>query len=239
MIKTFNKTPEESIKLYLENGQKIPTKWIYEKYSLLFKHLLLNYGLDSNRVIKIMKDNNCGIEKAIEELIFISDNDENDLKTAEINWLKELYPFLKELSPEDFEEAKKTFYIDDRELKYLSEKGNKIEVIKRQLLLFEFSTVIDEWPLNELTEMMDLYEITDKEKNIIVIDLQAPFENKIINPTDEFNNRQTQLKNAIIDPLFIISDITEAEKKTIERKRTVLTNIITEQGQKSGNNSHK
>lgn len=232
MIKTFNKTPEEAIRLYLENGQKVPTKWIYEKYNLLFKHLLLNYGLDSNRIIKIMKDNNCGIEKAIDELIFVSDNDENDLKIAEINWLKELYPFLKELSPEEFEEAKKTFYIDNRELNFIQEKGNKIELIKRQLLLFEFSNIINEWPLDELIEMMNLYEITDEEKRIIVIDLYSPFENKIINPTEEFNNRHNQLKNAIIDSSFTVDDVTEEEKKIIEIKRNILTNIINEQSKK-------
>lgn len=232
MIKTFNKTPEEAIRLYLENGQKVPTKWIYEKYNLLFKHLLLNYGLDSNRIIKIMKDNNCGIEKAIDELIFASDNDKNDLKIAEINWLKELYSFLKELSPEEFEEAKKTFYIDNRELNFMQEKGNKIELIKRQLLLFEFSNIINEWTLDELIEMMNLYEITDEEKRIIVIDLYSPFENKIINPTDEFNNRHNQLKNAIIDSSFTIDDVTEEEKKIIEIKRNILTNIINEQSKK-------
>lgn len=239
MIKTFNKTPEEAIMLYLENGQKIPTKWIYEKYHLLFKHLLLNYGLDSNRIIKIMKDKNYGIEKAIEELIFVSDNDKNDLKIAEINWLKELYPFLKELSPEEFEEAKKTFYIDDRELSFLQEKGNKIDLIKRQILLFEFSNILNEWPLDELIEMMNLYEITDEEKRTIVIDLYSPFENKIINPTDEFNNRQKQLKNAIIDASFIIDDITEEEKKIIETKRNILTNIINKQSQKIGGKPFK
>ena len=50
--------PEEAVKAYVENGQQLPTKWIYEKYDLLFKHLVLRYGLDSNRIIKIMKDNN-------------------------------------------------------------------------------------------------------------------------------------------------------------------------------------
>lgn len=71
---------------------------------------------------------------------------------------------MKELSPEKFEEAKKTFYIDNRELNFIQEKGNKIELIKSQLLLFEFSNIINEWSLDELIEMMNLYEITDEEK---------------------------------------------------------------------------
>mgnify|MGYP002621600171 CR=1 FL=1 len=50
-------------------------------------------------------------------------------------------------------------------------------------------------------------EITDEEKRIIVIDLYSPFKDKIINPTDEFNNRHNQLKNAIIDSSFTIDDV--------------------------------
>lgn len=91
---------------------------------------------------------------------------------------------------------------------------------------------MNEWTLDELIEMMNLYEITDEEKRIIVIDLYSPFENKIINPTGEFNNRHNQLKNAIIDLSFTIDDVTEEEKKIIEIKRNILTNIINEQSKK-------
>ena len=40
-INTYGKTIEEAIKHYKEKGQEIPSSWIYEKYGLLLKHLLL------------------------------------------------------------------------------------------------------------------------------------------------------------------------------------------------------
>lgn len=226
LIKTYGKTPEEAIKIYLENGQQIPTKWIYEKYDILFKHLMLNFGIDSNRLIKIMKENNYGIEQALEELIFITGNDNNGYKLAEISWLKECYSFLRDLSQEELEEAKRTLYIDNREMKLLQEKGTKIELVRRQLLLFEFSQILDEWPEDELSEMMDLYELNDDEKKSIVLDLYSPFKNQVINPTDEYIKHQELLKRKIIDDSFEIDNLTDFEKLEINSKRSKLLKIF-------------
>lgn len=159
MINTYGKTPEEALETYIANGQQIPTKWIYEKYNVLFKHLTLNFGLDSNRIIKIMKDENCDIEEAITRLIFISNNENSGFKFIEIDWLHELYLFIKDLKDEEICEAKTTFYITDREMDFIEEKSRKVEIIKRQLLLFEFSMIIDNWDEKDTLEMIDLYEI--------------------------------------------------------------------------------
>lgn len=225
IIKTYGKTVEEAVSLYIKNGQKIPTKWIYEKYNILFKHLLLNYQIDSNRIIKIMKENNCSIEKAIEELIFISNNEKNNFKNVEIQWLKELYPFIKELSEKELEEAKETFFISEREMDFINEKDKKIQFLKRQLLLFEFSTVLTIWSEDELLEMLNLYHITDEERRTIVIDLYSPYENKIINPTIEYSERQKQIKDAICNGNADISVFSNEEKNIIELKRKLLTKI--------------
>ena len=131
MIDNYGRTPEEAVRVYELKGQQIPTRWIYEKYGVLFKHLMLKYGLDSNRIIKIMKEKCCGIEPAIQEYIFSIKNSNSGFRQVEIDWLRELYPFLKEITPEEFEEAKK-------ELQFLKEKDDKLEDIKMQLLLFEF-----------------------------------------------------------------------------------------------------
>ena len=226
MIKTYGKTPEEAVKTYLENGQQLPTKWIYEKYDILFKHLMLNYGIDSNRIIKIMKDSNCGIEQALEELVFLTGNDNNEYKLAEISWLKECYSFLKDLSPKELPEAYETLYIDDREMQFLKEKGKKVETITRQLLLFEFSQIIDEWPEDELNEMMSLYDLTPEEKKTIILDLYSPYKNQVINPTSDFIQRSQLIKNKIIDDSIEVSDLTDLERLEIENKRNKLIKIF-------------
>lgn len=221
LIKVYGKTPEEAINGYVNNGQQIPTKWIYEKYNILFKHLMLHCGLDSNRIIKIMKDNCCNVETAIQELVLVSNND-TTFKKAEIDWLKELYPFLKELSREEFEEAKQTFYIDDRELEFLSKKDKKIKELKRQLLLFEFSQVITIWPKEELLTMMDMYNISPEEKKTIVLDLYTPFNNKIIDMTKDFN-REKELNAIVLDESILTDNLSYDEKKYVEEKRKMIT----------------
>lgn len=229
MIKTYGKTPEEAVKVYLQNGQQIPTKWIYEKYNILFKHLMLNYGIDSNRVIKIMKENNYGIEQALEELIFITGNDNNGYKLAEISWLKECYSFLRDLSKEELTEAYRALYIDERELQFLNEKGRKVETVRRQLLLFEFSQIIDEWPENELNEMMSLYELSDNEKQTVVLDLYSLYKNQIINPTKEYLERQQLIRKKILDDTIEIADLSDLEKIEIRNKRDKLIKIFSKE----------
>ena len=240
LIKTYGKTPEEAVKAYVENGQQLPIKWIYEKYSLLFKHLTLNFGLDSNRIVKIMKDNNCGIEEAIKKLIFVSNNNDNDFKLAEISWMEELYDFIKDISTEEYLEVKDTFYITDREEKFIKEKSSLIERINRQLLLYEFAMIIDKWPIDELLEMMDLYGITDDEKESIILDLYTPFKNMVTDPTEEHRERSNMIRNIITDLTIsaesVISNtgLSEAEKEEIIRKKTLLMKVMPTERKTSG-----
>ena len=232
MIKTYGKTPEEAVNAYVKNGQHLPVKWIYEKYDLLFKHLTLNFGLDSNRIIKIMKDDNYRIEEAIKKLIFISNNKDNDFKVAEINWMEELYDFIKDVPIDEYLDIKETFYITDREEKFINEKSIIINRINRQLLLFEFAIIMDEWSVEEIIEMMDLYNITDEEKFYIVVDLYSPFKNKVINPTEYNKERHDMIRSVItnlsIDNNFILTNknLSNEEKKEILKKRKILSEII-------------
>ena len=226
LINSYGKTPEEAVEGYVKNGQQIPTKWIYEKYGVLFKHLVLKYGLDSNRLVKIMKDNNCSIEDAITELVFITNND-SEYKKAEVDWLKELYPFLKGLSSEEYEEAIKEFYVDERELKFLREKDQKIVTINRQLLLFEFSQIIDIWPREELLEMLDLYNVSENERKTIVLDLYKPFNNGVIDIGEE--RRKEALNRMVLNKEIPIDNLPEKDKEYIKDKRRALE-IINPQG---------
>ena len=232
LIHTYNKSPEEAIQKYLENGQQIPKKWIYEKYNLLFKHLTLKYGLDSNRIVKIMKDNSCGIEEAIQRLVFVTNNKTNNFRKTEIEWMLELYSFIKELTEEEYLNVKESFFITDREGQFLFEKGTQLELINRQLLLFDFANIIDEWSIEELSEIMNLYNITEEEKITIVIDLYSPFEDKVINPTSEYLERKELIRSIIInnsiDKELVLknNNLTEEEKNEIIKKKELLNKIL-------------
>lgn len=197
MINTYGKTVEEAINAYIENGQQIPTKWIYEKYSILFKHLLLSFGIDSNKLIKIMKEENCTVEEAVTKLIFVSNNQNNDLKLIEIDWLHELYDFLSECTIDERKNAIETFYLTKRELNFLNEKDEKIQKVKRGLLLFEFSEIIEEIDIHELNEMFDIYELNNEEIIFIFTELYKPFNGNIINPTNEILERKQYLNGLI------------------------------------------
>ena len=235
LIRNYNKTPQEAIEGYVRNGQQTPNKWIYEKYDVLLKHLVLKFGIDSNRLVKIMKENNCPIEDAVQELVFINNNDPS-FKSAEIEWLKELYPFLKELSKEEFEYAKETFYITDRELEFLRDKDRKIEIVKRQLLLFEFSQIIDLWPREELLEMLDLYNVSQDERRTIVLDLYKPFNNGVIDPAEE--TRKVALNRMVLEKDAYIDNLPEKDKEYIKGKRRLLE-IIDPQGSRMSANIAK
>lgn len=232
MVRVYGKTPEEAIRAYVNNGQSIPTRWIYEKYSILFKHLMLKYGLDSSKIIKDMKDEECSIEDAIIKRVFRTNNEENKFTFGEIEWMEELYDFVKNMSSEEFNEIKGEFYVTEIEEDFLREKDIRIRNILRQLLLFEFAEVMDEWTEEELLEMMKLYSITDNEKVTIVTDLYSPFKNMVIDPTDEYKERREAIKDIILNSsitnenVLKSASLSDLEKTEIIKKKELLSKIM-------------
>jgi len=232
MITTYGKTVEESVKAYVDNGQQVPTKWIYEKFHVLFKHLMLKFGIDSNRIIKIIKEEHCSIEDAITKIVFVSNNQENDFSKIEIEWMKELYSFLIDCNDEEKQETINTFYITERELEFLNKKGIKIEQIKRQILLFEFSSIIDDWDVKDLIEMFELYNISDDEIKIIFSELYKPFDENIINPSPDFLQHKEIIDSLLFDSNIKIEDIQKSimisdnERLSIIIKREKMKSIF-------------
>lgn len=200
MITTYNKTPEQAIKEYKKNGQKVPHKWIYEKYNILLKHIFITFGIDSNRLIRTMRDNNISLEQALERIVFISYNNSN-FTNIEIEWLYELYNFLKECDTLEYDNAKKTFFITEKEIRLLKQKQDKIKEIKKHILLYEFSEVLDIWNEQELIEMFELYNINEKDIETIVLDLYLPYDSKVINPNEDILNRKKYLNKVVKDTL--------------------------------------
>ena len=76
---------------YLHHGQKEPSTWVYEKYGYLVKHMLLELGLDSNRILQDMSKRVITLEEAIRHQIFLQTR-----KQREDDWLEELYNYLVE-----------------------------------------------------------------------------------------------------------------------------------------------
>ncbi len=223
MITTYGKTVEESIDAYVNNGQQVPTKWIYEKFHILFKHLMLNFGIDSNRIIKVIKEEHCSIEDAITRIIFISNNQQNDFSQIEIEWMKELYSFLIDCNDEEKKEAINTFYITERELEFLNKKGTKVEQIKRRILLFEFSSIIDDWDIKDLLEMFELYSISDDEIKIIFSELYKPFDENIINPSFKFLKHKEIIDNFLFNSNLKNEDIQNSRVISEEEKLSIIT----------------
>lgn len=234
MITTYNKTPEQAIKEYKKNGQKVPHKWIYEKYNILLKHIFITFGIDSNRLIKTMRDNNISLEQALERIVFISYNNSN-FTTIEIEWLYELYNFLKECDTLEYDNAKKTFFITEKEIKLLKQKQDKIKEIKKHILLYEFSEVLDIWDEQELIEMFELYNINEKDIETIVLDLYLPYDSKVINPNEDILNRKKYLNKVVKDTLdktdisilmyLETLNLTSEEKTYITTKRNKLKTL--------------
>ena len=76
---------------YLHHGQKEPSTWVYEKYGYLVKHMLLELGLDSNRILQDMSKRVITLEEAIRHQIFLQTRERR-----EDDWLEELYNYLIE-----------------------------------------------------------------------------------------------------------------------------------------------
>lgn len=229
MIRVYDKEPEEAVKLYLENGQKIPVSWIYEKYNVLFKHFLLNYGIDSSKIVKVMKDDNIDIKDAITKVIFFSNN--NGYTRTEIEWLYELYLYINDLPNNEYELIKKKFFIDERDENLLKNKDIEIKNILRQILYFEFSEIIDVWSDDEILNMMRLYRITDEEKKIIIMDLYSPYKDKVIDPTNDYKIKRERIRELTLNFSFsnetIIHDntISDEDKEEILKKRELLNRL--------------
>lgn len=80
-ITEYGKTPKEAIEHYKKNGQQIPKKWIFERYGVLLKHLLLSENISSKRVVDVMRKEGVPLNEAIEHCIIKDYSKERDLDT--------------------------------------------------------------------------------------------------------------------------------------------------------------
>lgn len=89
--KNFDELVELVIDNYRHNGQNKPTLWIYEKYGVLLKHILLLINIDSGGVLYNMRKYCVSLEEAMRHEIF-----KRNIPSKKYNWLEELFNYLIE-----------------------------------------------------------------------------------------------------------------------------------------------
>lgn len=196
---TYGKSKEEALKHYSKYGQKIPTSWIYQKYNVLLRHLLLNEGIDSDKIVAEMRNKVISFKEAIENYMI-----KEEAKKLEIDpdWQIELYSILTaEHIPEEEKEAfKEAFYVTETEQQGIDRAQDRISKIERKLLLYEMAECIkgNVYPENEMIGLMKVYEITEEEIDTIFLDLYANFEQGIrIAEGQELAQKRRVLNNYI------------------------------------------
>ena len=175
-MKTYGKTLEEAVASYNANGQVAPSQWIYEKYGLLLRHLMLKESIDIHRVVTYMRNDYLPLEEATEKYIIRSNAEKTGLEKY---WMEELYDVLADdsLSKEDYDGYVQTFYVDDQEENCIKKSKEQFNNIKRKLLLFELSEVLEEgiFSPEEEKRLFEEYNITEDEVDVIFKDLYKRF----------------------------------------------------------------
>lgn len=237
-IHTYGKTMEEAIKHYREKGQKIPSSWIYEKYGILLKHLLLNNNINSQRVVSYMRKENISLNDALEEYVLRKNSKEANV---DYDWMHELYSVLTDENMKDeYDAFKNTFYVTDQEEECIIKSYDEIENLQRKLLLYEIAEAFkaNVFEETEKEELLKIYEVTEDEVETIFLDFYNYFENKI-----KLTEKEQRRKEKISDiakkwyylsgderkDILDINNVTNYEQSVIEKLSQNITkykNII-------------
>lgn len=217
-IKTYGKTAEEAIENYKQNGQETPVNWIYDRYNVLLKHLMLNERLDYRFVINEIGKKNITLEQAIENY-FINKHINTKLEDSE--WKKELYYTLTspEYTTEEKKELIKELDVSESEIELVEKISKDTNRVKRRILLYDIAEAIEskafEKDTNELVDLMKEYKITNSEIETIFTDLYVDFENKV-----KLGEKQPERKNKIQIGSWILNfdKISEEDKKLMQEK---------------------
>ncbi len=223
-INTYGKSIEEAVKEYKNKGSNIPSKWIFEKYGILLRHLMTNNSVDIQRVVDYMRKEQISMSEAIEKYI-IRKNARNEKLDAD--WMQEIYGVLTdENMAEEYDEFKKTFYIDETEEECIIKSFDEIQDLDRKLLLFEFAEIIKEntFSSEELSELLQIYEIKPEEIENIFLDLYSEFEKGIMLGEEETKMKRRHVLNEITRKWYYLGQE--------ERKSILAENGVTEEEEK-------
>ena len=174
-MNVYGKSLEEAVDYYKKNGQQIPRTWIFEKYGLLLRHIMLRDSIDIDRVVKYMRDEVLSLEEGVEKYI-IRKNAKKDGLDEE--WMEEIYGVLTDDNIRaEYDQYKRTFYVDDKEEENVIQSCDEVETFKRKMILFEIAEAIEDKTFTEEEEIEVLreYNITEQEIEIIFQELYKGF----------------------------------------------------------------
>ena len=235
-INTYGKSLTDAVDYYKHHGQQVPTTWIYEKYGVLLKHLLLRDHVDIDSVVGYMRKEVISLEDAVKKYI-IKKNSKKDGLYDE--WMEELYDVLTDEGIKDeYDEYIKTFYVDKKEEDCIKTCHDEVEGFKRKQLLFDIAEVLHDGTFapDEEPELLKMYNITPDEIDIIFTDLYERFEDpgilmgeymqKVITPQEiqDTNNKIAKYKQMIQDNQ-ILEQMRATVKENVANNQETRTEI--------------
>ena len=159
--KEYNVSFKQIIEEYLKNGQKLPTRYVYDKNETLVKHILLGINVDSNSVIEDMKHSYTIDEAIIRDVFRRNVLDKKD------KWLELPYTFLiEEFGPFS---GKNNTNVKFKDFKNLLNNEEQMQLLK---MYDKCSKILREYQYLELglekdrkkrKELIKKYSLTDDE----------------------------------------------------------------------------
>lgn len=222
-INTYGKSINEATMEYQQNGSNLPNKWVFEKYGLLLRHLMTKNNIDIQRVVDYMRKEQLSMSEAIEKYIIRKNAKKEKLDP---DWMQEVYAVLSDENMEDeYEEFKKTFYIDQKEERCVQGSSEEIENIERKLLLYEIVEAIEEKTFNEeeIPELLQVYDIKDDEIETMYLELYKKFDNGIALGENQFETQRREKINNITRKWYYLTEE--------DRKKVITQNHVTNREQ--------
>lgn len=220
-INTYGKTIEEAVQEYRKNGSNMPRNWVFEKYGVLLRHLMTSSNIDIQRVVDYMRKEQISMSEAIEKYVIRKNSKDNKLDS---DWMQEVYGILTDENMSDeYEEFKNTFYIDEKEEECIIKSQREIQALERKLLLFEIAEVIEEntFSIEELPELLQIYEVQADEVETIFLDLYSKFEKGIILGEEQSQLKRREVLNEITRKWYYLGQE--------ERERILKDNEVTDE----------
>ena len=159
------------------------------------------------------------LKEAIEKYIIRKNAKQYDV---DADWMQEIYAVLTdENMTGEYDGFKKTFYIDDQEEECIIQSYDEVQNLDRKLLLFEIAESIKEnvFTPDEMSEILQVYEIKPEEIETIFLDLYSKYDYKILLGKDQPKMKRRNTINKIAKKWYYMT----AE----ERKQVLADNKIT------------
>ena len=123
----------------------------------------------------------------------------------------------------EYDEFRRAFYIDEAEEECIIKSHDEVQALERKLLLFEIAEVIEEnvFSADEMSELLQIYEVKPDEIETIFLDLYSKFQSGIMLGEKQSQLTRKNLLNGIIRKWYYLGQE--------ERDRILLDNGVTDE----------